>query len=406
MKKSLLFFGLFLLTQCHNGGKRELENSNNREEFFEIDYENLLKNKKTINLSDIALEVRYIQLETKKNALISRKPNYFFSRNFIFVNNFDHILVYDYSGKFIRQIGAPGRGPNEIISISTISVIDKEQVIAVQTSGSRKLIFFSFDGKLIKSIPLPGNEFEIHVLNMNKFLLNYRCILGNEDYLYVLSNESWDTISTINNHFKWVNNTDLTGRIGYSVFRPFFNYKDKVRFKSMYNDTVFTVVDDKIEPVYFINLGKYRLPNELRPESPHSVLRFRKGNERQFYYFASVMESGEMIFITTENYSADIDKNIIFYSNTAEGSLLINESKEPSGLINDWDGGAEFWPEGNVSDNEIFMPLSSMTLKNILIKKAFSKATIRFPEKKKALSEMIEKLNETDNPVLMLVKLR
>ena len=402
MRNSLLLIALFLFTQCRNDKVVKVDAN----KFFEIDYENILKYKKTINLSDIALDVRYISLETRKNALICRKPKYFFSGKFIFVNNLDHILVYDYSGKFIRQIGAPGRGPNEIIFISTISVIDKEQVIAVQTSGSRKLLFFSFDGKLIKSIPLPGNEFDIHVLNMNKFLLNYRCIIGNEDYLYVLSNESWDTISTINNHFKWVNNTDLSGRLGYSVFRPFFNYKDKVRFKSMYNDTVFTVVDDKIEPVYFINLGKYRLPNELRPESPQSALRFRKGNERQNYYFASVMESGEIMFITTENYTADIDKYIIFNSNTTEGSLLVNESNETSGLINDWDGGADFWPEGNVSNNEIFMPLSSLTLKNMLKERAFSNATIRFPEKKKALSEMIEKLNETDNPVLMLVKLK
>lgn len=402
MNTFLLLIALFLFTQCRNDKVVKVDAS----KFFEISYENILKNKKTINLSDIASEVKYIPLETRKNVLICRKPKYFFSGNFIFVNNLDHILVYDYSGKFIRQIGAPGRGPNEIIFISTTSVIDKEQVIAVQTGGSRKLLFFSFDGKLIKSIPLPGNEFDIQVLNMNKFLLNYRCILGNEDYLYVLSNESWDTISTINNHFKWVNNTDLYGRISYSVFRPFFNYKDKVYFKSMYNDTVFTVVDDKIEPMYLINLGKYRLPNELRPESPQSVLRFRKGNERQFYYFASVMESGEMIFITTENYTADIDKYILFSRNTNEGSLLANESKEPSGLINDWDGGADFWPEGNVSDNEIFMPLSSLTLINMFKERAFSNATIRFPEKKKALSEMIEKLNETDNPVLMMIRLK
>ena len=32
----------------------------------------------------------------------------------------------------------------------------------------------------------------------------------------------------------------------------------------MYNDTVYTVLDNKIAPTYFINLEIYQLPNEFK----------------------------------------------------------------------------------------------------------------------------------------------
>lgn len=380
------------------------ENANKREEFFEINYVNILKIKKQVNLSDIASDVKYIPLETGNSYLISRNSQYYFSDSLIFVNNSDHILVFDYDGNIIRQIGTPGRGPGEIDLITFVSIIEKEQIIIVQTNWSRKLMYFSFDGKFIRSFALPTNVFRVRVLNMDQLLLHYSCSQGFEDYLFVLSNEKWDTISKINNHFKWTNNTGITGMWGISDYRPFYNFRNQTYFKSIYNDTVFTVVANEIKPSYYINLGNYRLPNELRPEPPQSALRFR--NENNKYFFAGVMEAGRMIFITTQNYKVDLQKNILFDSYTAEGSLLVNESNNPSGLINDWDSGSEFWPEGNVNDNEIFMTISSLTLKNMIKEGDFSKATARFPEKELALKKMIDRLTETDNPVLMLVKLK
>ena len=174
----------------------------------------------------------------------------------------------------------------------------------------------------------------------------------------------------------------------------------------MYNDTIFTVADNKIVPLCLINLGKYRLPNELRPEPPQSAIKFRKGNERQYYFFASAMQSGEIIFLTTENYTANIDKYVLFSRNTNQGSLLVNESNELSGIINDWDGGPEFWPEGNINDNEIFMAIPPLTLKAMLKEKDFNNKTVKFQDKKQTLKLMVEKVVESDNPVLMVVKLK
>ena len=97
MKKYLLLIVLFLSTHCNSDKKAKSENDGKRNEFFEINYENELRNKKTVTLSDIASELRYIPLETGNNCLIFQKPEYYFSDKFIFVSNYDHILVYDYT---------------------------------------------------------------------------------------------------------------------------------------------------------------------------------------------------------------------------------------------------------------------------------------------------------------------
>ena len=54
--------------------------------------------------------------------------------------------------------------------------------------------------------------------------------------------------------------------IGYPVFEPYYFSQNKYHLKSMYNDTVYGISSDKIKPEYLINLGKYKLPNQRRPE--------------------------------------------------------------------------------------------------------------------------------------------
>lgn len=403
MKNFTILIAMVFLSQCSNDIEIKSAKDGKRNIFFEINYENELKNKKTVTISDIASDVRYIPLETNDEYLVSRKPEYYFSDSLIFVSSDNRLLVFDYTGKFIRQIGKPGRGPGEIDLIAFISILEKEQIVIVQTNWSRKLMYFSFDGTFIKSISRPPDVFRIRVLNMNQNLFYYACQIGIEEYLYLLSNEKGDTISTVNNHFKWENNTGITGMVGYDAFRPFYNYQNQIFVKSMYNDTVYTVLNNKITPAYFVDLGKYRLPDELRPEPPQTILKFRRENAK--YFFSSVMEAGGKVFIKTQNYKGLINKNIIYDRETHKGSFLVDNFNEPSGFINDWDGGLNFWPDKSINDKEIFMSITPLTLKTML-KEKFINRTAHFEDKKQSFKLMVEKLEESDNPVLMIVKLK
>ncbi len=68
MKNIFLFIVDFLCSFSIQNSKVTKANPDN---FFQIKYETLLKNKETISLSQIASNIEYIQLETKDECLLS-----------------------------------------------------------------------------------------------------------------------------------------------------------------------------------------------------------------------------------------------------------------------------------------------------------------------------------------------
>ena len=141
MKNFLL---LFLLPPCILSGSKDLIFQFKSDNFQVIKFEDLLKTKKIIKLSDIASDVHYIELETNENCLINRSPKYYFSDSIIFVSNRDHILKFSISGRFIKKIGSPGRGPGEINIIEMISLIPEKRILIVHDPSLGRLTYFSF----------------------------------------------------------------------------------------------------------------------------------------------------------------------------------------------------------------------------------------------------------------------
>lgn len=83
-------------------------------DFFLINYEKSLLDKKNITLSMIASKVEYIQLETHPDCLLNTNARFFFTDSIIFVDNHVNILKFSNTGKFLKKIGTTGRGPGEI----------------------------------------------------------------------------------------------------------------------------------------------------------------------------------------------------------------------------------------------------------------------------------------------------
>jgi len=386
------------LQKDHNPGQTNAS-------FFTIDYEKALENKKSIMLSDIASNVRYISLETDSNCLIGSWPEYHFSDEFIFVSNSNHVLVFDYNGKFITKIGTKGKGPQEIDQVETVSLIYERKIIVIHTFMSMKLLFYSFNGSFLESITVPMMSY-IYASDINKFIFYDLCIGGREDFVFRLTNRKNDTISSVINALKWINNSNTAYCFGSTDSRPFYHYEKKTYFKSRYNDTVFTIIGSDIIPVYNIQLGRYQLPNDFRFENPATTNQFRRFAMN--YYYAYSLECNSLIFITSNCY-ADKSKsqnNILYEPHSSKGLLLVNNYNLPSGILNNWDGGPEFWPEGSVNDSEVFITASPIMLKSLITERGFLDYKALHPDKKKEFSEMVEKLNENDNPVIMIVTLK
>ena len=75
------------------------------------------------------------------------------------------------------------------------------------------------------------------------------------------------------------------------------------------------------------------------------------------------------------------------------------------GINDDLAGGPDFRPI-TTNDNTALMRISAMDLKQYLDSEGFKNKEVKFPEKKKQLTELSRTLKEEDNDFVMLVKLK
>lgn len=79
------------------------------------------------------------------------------------------------------------------------------------------------------------------------------------------------------------------------------------------------------------------------------------------------------------------------------------------GIVNDFDAGLMFFPFDYFTDGVdeyLFAIIQPFELKAHVLTDKFKNSTPKYPEKKKQLEKLANSLDENDNPVLMLVKLK
>jgi hypothetical protein len=392
------FFSLLalLIFSCKNDSKTDNKiTKDDSSKFFEINLEKAFNNKQTIPLSQIASDVEYIVLETKEDCMVRPVVRYYFTDSLIFIRNFDQILKFSQNGKFIQRIGNSGRGPGEIDLIRNLSFLPDRKTLVVQKNYQRELLFFSFSGELIKTLDYEPHIESFKILRNGNFLTYESGALGTEDVMFCVMNENWDTLSTVRNYSKWISSpASIQIMIGYPAFEPFYFSQNSDHLKSMYNDTVYRIASDKIEPEYFINLGKHKLPEELRPErlGVSQLQKFRDNGHN--YYFAQVFEASKKVFIGAFNYGEiESSKYLIYDKFKEECTLLTNYDNKSSGFVNDWDGGVDFWPTGQINDNRVFMPITPLQFKKQLSELSKNNNGIKYPESKSRLLNQISSMN-------------
>ena len=156
----------------------------------------------SLPLSEIAYEVSAIELELTDESLIKNIKRVVYNDDYIIVSETDKIMLFDSTGKFIRQIGSKGNGPGEFNFLRDISVdIEKKHILAVSFD---KIICYDFEGNLIKEEKLIPYR-DIDYLNyINGDILFIQRSLGvpdgnvfsNQSILYRMNND-WQITDSV-----------------------------------------------------------------------------------------------------------------------------------------------------------------------------------------------------------------
>ena len=349
-----------------------------------------------IALSEIADDIKYIPLDNYYPmghiAFIK-----FTSKSIILYEHRYGLLAFDREGKKGKRIGDLGRGPGQYTYVLSIAIDDDSENIYVM--GSDKNIYvFSINGKFLKNIPLKkyGSTFEdIEVFNSN-ILVSEFINVGKAKYNWIIIDSLGNLISEKKNSIP----PFLSGGVGGGGL---YKYENTLSYWNMYNDTVFKIFPDfHTKSDLIIKPGNFRIPRSRSDvdQNTNILIPYLIFETSRFFIF---QYSYHQKIIT-----ALIDKN-------SKNSYLsyISLGKDNRNLIggipNDLDGGLGFIPQFYYEENGqeyLIGIIEALQLKKHLSSNEFKKLSPKDSEKKTELEKIGTTVNEGDNPIIVIARLK
>ena len=396
MKPSLLILLLFVLCCC---GRKSANEINNNGSVTEVDL--LSEPGSTVKkLSEIASEVKYVPLQTIAGSLmgnIIKKIVKIGDR--IYVQNIDEILCFNMEGKFLFKLENTGRGPEEYSYIEDFDVSSDDKNLAL-LSGKKLLFYdisasgFHFQRSITLKDPAPYRVSTVP--ETDNLFLAIPPWAGNEATLSLLINTNGDTIHYKPNCYQYENVRKANFRASNESI--LYTSGDNVCFKERFSDTVFYINanENYFRPRIIFNSHGTTMTPEMRGGSEPV------GNNTTF--IANIFGTPRYVFYYYM--SADQTRNRLFFDRKTNTRFKINIESE---LKDDLSGGPDFNIEflnSYCSGGSLFSLVDALTLKKYIASDDFIKAQVKEPKKKDALKRLDDSLKETDNPVLVMVKLK
>jgi len=382
----------FVLIRCGNNSESDVQRINVYEAY---------NNKHNIELSNISKSVEYVRLETNKKFIVGKAPRVFADDDFLVVISFRKQYVFNRkTGAFICEIGNFGRNP-EGYSHTRFNLVyneSKRTVYAANWDGG--IIEYSLDGKVLNKIKKQENIPDIAsfvCLNDTEYVASVGNRIGNQkEKLVWLNKNSLVTKFFPNTDFFIDNPKSITSRGETEGW--FYWFKKELFLQSCFNDTVFKVENNSLTPKYEFELGKYKLDYSQR-----DFIKVKAWKD--YFLIKGTYESENYLFFTLSYndeerqgiYDKKQKKTHVSDSNNVE---LFYFDNDQYGFINDIDNFIQYSPTSINQSNELVGLVEAYEIVNW-----FSKN----PEKAAHLSPQLQKLKnikETDNPVVMVVKLK
>ncbi len=414
----LLSISLITISSCkEKKSARELKN---------IDIAGALGKGRIIPLSEIAKDIRYVALETNDTALVGNINSVFYENGLIYiVHSSTAISVFDDNGKFIRTIDRSGRGPEEYPSLPPLDMleIDKNNGNLIVQSLDSKLYEYTKTGDFVRRIQPPDIESSPDTYNKafkikdNQYIFTLRPGDDSTANCAVVYDSLFNILKMVPTPY--VKNDNITGvniSISFKTFIAIENdyrvsrFEDKVRIISNYPSFILSL--DKnlaLDTAFTINYGPYKVTMSNKEEmfSPST---------KNIIWIGSLKESKDYIYLwlnlktlalePEEQLSDGPNGNKIrrifgityglFNKNTGEVTLMNQPVKGKKGFKEDFENGPTFWPKTISSQDYLVAAYTAVEFMDFAENNNCSGK----------IKELAAGLNENDNPVVALVKLK
>lgn len=385
-KKTALLFITFLISACSSQNK----------DGFQFDPRSIEDN--SISLSKLCDGISYTPLDNSITLnLVLDNIKYINKSLYLPVSDFG-ILEFNLSGQLKRRIGRVGRGPGEYTFFVEFTVDPNNKTVYIR-DGSRIIRVFSSSGSFLRNISLNEADNPGETLNIFKyrlFVFNF-IQFGNSKF-------NWVIYDTLGNLINTKTRSIPVFQSGWGGGCGTYEFQNRLFYWNIYNDTVFSILPDLTYTTSFIiKPGVHRLPySNFNPTLLSQFLHIWKVFETEMYY-AIIYSYKEPFLLLVEK------KNTKSYLSHLEFEKTSIGSRFSGGIVNDLDGGMDFLPKSyyNEDGREFMIGLIyPHQIKDRVASSEFKSSVPKYPEKKKEFEKLANSLKETDNPVLMIVRLK
>ena len=213
----------------------------------------------SIKASALIESCRYIPLETTGESMISNIQRLIPVQDgfFIFDRSSQQLIYFDADGRFIRRIAEKGRGPGEYVNLLDFDLSEQDETLFLH-DNSNQILLYSFNNTFLRSIRL--ERFVSCVMKTSWGYICYRDPLlnfGNDTEVLIAIDENGSELNVLQ-HRK----VDLQQRSPWVISPVFVNINNKYYYYPQFQDTLYSVEIDKINPKYVFPKGKYSIAIE------------------------------------------------------------------------------------------------------------------------------------------------
>lgn len=399
----LLFINLFLISCTHHKPTVNVSNTNKQladgDHLFVFDLKGMPE-LSTVKLSEIgAIEIQYIPLKTTAQNMISRINSIIFCNSYFLTYGNTSVNMFRYDGSFVTEVGTKGRGPNEYLGVSDVDINPENESIYI--ASGEKFLVYNKNGKFLRTFRSPTKSDRINFkFTEDGILCYYFNDFGNIENSYNLIDTTGEIIKNYRNRYLWKRKAPGVFYQGENIF---YKFNNQLFRKEIYCDTIFSFKNKGFIPHIVIDVGKKRLTPEIR-SSFRTRPDFSVTTYKNYITPWNLFEFGDFIYyemIVTLNGTHDLYS---FIGSKKDNFRAIVAPEQ--GLSNDLDGGPDFWPRTIENDSTIVSWIEALKYREYIASDAFKESNPKFPEKKKELEKLASSLKETDNPVLVMVRLK
>ncbi|REG83502.1 6-bladed beta-propeller [Algoriphagus antarcticus] len=253
-----------------------------------------VESKKAYSFQEIFEVVDVIPIKNSQNFPIARIKNIKIIEDKFWILTSKLVLIADLEGNLEKVIQSQGYGPLEYQKLSDIHWNPYLSLVEILDSDQGKIIRYDKNG-------VPKNEWK------NKFLRLASSFYPQENNYWIYGGTFFDgegarLVVVDNQNDKKLNTFFPLGdeRNYLNVIEPnnFIAYNQDMLFFHSYNDTIYSIENDNLNPTYLLDFGPNKIPSELFSKDFKDIMEFGQELEKNGYIdlLGSIYFSEDKIF--------------------------------------------------------------------------------------------------------------